>query len=151
MPHLLFYVNRFLACLYAWCYDCSNQYCTVKSFNPSVQPALSEKKRSSKQTCVCSLQVWEDVLQQMPARAEIVSQLGQSAEVHIHYSASRLLADMSVSVCGPCFSRDSISLQCGLFAECQCTKLKHQAGPVFLSGAWGFMHDPANVVHLPVL
>ncbi len=35
-------------------------------------------------------------MQQMPARAEIVSQLGQSAEVQMHYSASRLMADMFV-------------------------------------------------------
>ena len=95
-----------------------------------------EKKRSFEQRCLGSLQVWEDVLQQMPARAEIVSQLGQSAEVQILYSASRLPADMSVSACGPCFSRDSISLQSGLFAEYQCTTSSTRLGLFPLWNMW---------------
>jgi hypothetical protein len=33
----------------------------------------------------------------------------------------------------------------------QCTKLKHQAVPVFSSGTWGFMHYPAHVVQVPAL
>lgn len=85
MPCFFFNMYHILDCLYTWCYECSNYHCTVLSFDPSIQPALADNERSFKQTCVCSLQVWEDVLQQMPARAEIVSQLGQSAEVQIHF------------------------------------------------------------------
>ncbi len=50
---------------------------------PQFSLHCQRQKNICKQRCICSLQVWEDVLQQMPARAEIVSQLGQSAEVQI--------------------------------------------------------------------
>ena len=69
------------------------QFCPL---TPQFSLHWQRSKRSFKETYKCTLQVWEDVLQQMPARAEIVSQLGQSAEVQIHYSVSRLMADMFV-------------------------------------------------------